>query len=112
VSKQPLEDLVVDTFKEVLDLRTHPGSGNLRGDGDVGPTSFSIYETVQLGFECKDKAGNSHSVPGKEWNKAKVQLGRRGLDPVFVTRNSQGEVLVHMDISLLKLLTEMIKEEH
>jgi hypothetical protein len=110
VSKQILEDIVVDTFADILNLRTHPETGNLRGDGDVGPKSFSVSALIQLGFECKDKAGKSHSVPGTEWKKAKTQLSRRGLDPVFVTRNSESEILVHMDISLLKLLVEIIQD--
>lgn len=110
MSKQALEQYVMDTLGEVLNLRMHPGSGNLRGDGDLGPAAFAISSAIQLGFECKDKAGDSHSVPTGEWKKAKVQLGRRGLDPVFVTRNSNDEVLVHMDISVLKLFIELFNE--
>ena len=46
----------------------------------------------------------SHSVPAADWKKAKIQIGKRGLDPIFVTRNNKQEVLIHLDISVFKNL--------
>jgi hypothetical protein len=107
---EALEQIVIDTFEDVLKLNKNPGSGNLRGDGDVGPATLSLNDTIKLGFECKDKGSMSHTVLDNEWQKAKLQLTRRGLDPVFVTRNKADEVLVHMSLDLLKLLMELINE--
>jgi len=110
MGKQALEMIIMDELGELLGLRYNPGSGSVRGDGDLSPKVQDVNATVTLGFECKDRGVVSHTVPTADWEKAKVQIGRRGLDPVFVTRNSKQEVLVHLDIKLFKNLLEQILE--
>jgi len=110
MSKQALEQIVMDELGDLLGLRYNPGSGSVRGDADLSPKVHDINSTVTLGFECKDRNVSAHSVPTGEWNKAKIQIGRRGLDPVFVTRNNKQEVLVHLDMKIFKNLLEQILE--
>ncbi|MAG50215.1 hypothetical protein CL621_01080 [archaeon] len=110
MSKQALEQIVMDELGELLGLKFNPGSGNVFGDGDLSP-KYKGDSPVQLGFECKDRNVSSHSVPTKDWNKAKIQIGRRGLSPIFVTRNNKKEVMIHMDMSLFKNLLEIILDK-
>lgn len=110
MGKQALEQIVMEELGELLGLRYNPGSGSVRGDGDLSP-QYATDSPVQLGFECKDRAVKAHSVPTAEWNKAKVQIGKRGLDPIFVTRNVDKEVMVHLDIDVFKNLLEIALEK-
>ena len=109
--KQALEQIVMDELGELLNLRYTPGSGSVRGDADVVPKATDSSCPVQVGFECKDRGVASHSVPAAEWKKAKMQISRQGLDPVFVTRNKDREVLVHLEMSAFRNLLEMILEK-
>ena len=112
MGKQALEQIVMDELGELLGLRYNPGSGSVRGDGDLSPKAPDVDDVLTLGFECKDRAVKSHSVPTAEWNKAKIQIGRRGLDPVFVTRNVDKEVLVHLDMKVFRNLLELIQDKY
>ena len=103
MSKQALEQIVMDELGELLGLKYNPGSGSVFGDGDLSP-KYKDDSPIQLGFECKDRNVASHSVPASDWKKAKIQIGKRGLDPIFVTRNNKKEVLVHLDINVFKNL--------
>jgi len=107
MSKQALEQIVMDELGELLGLKFNPGSGSVFGDGDLSP-KYKESTPVQFGFECKDRNVPSHSVPAADWKKAKIQIGKRGLDPIFVTRNNKQEVLVHLDISVFKNLLYLV----
>ena len=109
MSKQALEQIVMEELGELLGLKFNPGSGNVFGDGDLSP-KYREDSPVQLGFECKDRAVRSHTVPNADWKKAKIQIGKRGLDPIFVTRNVNHEVMIHMDMAVFKNLLEIIRE--
>lgn len=111
MSKQALEQIVMDELGELLGLRYNPGSGSVRGDGDLSPKTPDVDDVITMGFECKDRAVKSHSVPTAEWKKAKIQIGRRGLDPVFVTRNIDKEVMVHLDMKVFRNLLELVLEK-
>tara|TARA_Y100000034_G_scaffold136729_1_gene215278 strand:- start:4154 stop:4489 length:336 start_codon:yes stop_codon:yes gene_type:complete len=110
MGKQALEQIVMAELGDLLGLRYNPGSGSVRGDGDLSPL-YKDNSPVQLGFECKDRDVASHSVPTADWKKAKVQIQRRGLDPIFVTRNNKKEVMIHLEINVFKNLLELILEK-
>jgi len=112
MSKQALEQQVYDLLGDILNLKMNPGSGNKRGDGDLSPKQLNNNGTFKFGFECKDKNVDSHTVPRGEWKKAKNQLEQRGLEPIFVTRNAEGEILVHFDINLFKDIVVELKENY
>ena len=111
MSKQALEQIVMDELGELLGLKFNPGSGSVFGDGDLSP-KYREDSPVQLGFECKDHAVKSHSVNAADWKKAKVQIKGRSLDPIFVTRNKELEIMVHMELPLFKNLIEQIIDNY
>lgn len=95
-TRQSLELYVLENAGP-LKVRLTSGSGNQLGDGDIKPTHKGNSHTPELGFEMKDRSTSpSHSVPSRDWEKAKTQIKLNGAIPVFVTRNSQGEVLAHL----------------
>ncbi len=108
MSKQALEQIIMDSLGDLLGLKYNPGSGSVNGDGDLSPKANIVDFPLQLGFEAKDHAVRSHSVSAADWNKAKVQIHGRGLDPVFVTRNKNFEVMVHLELSLFQNIIEQV----
>tara|TARA_B100001964_G_C13703957_1_gene367297 strand:+ start:54 stop:446 length:393 start_codon:yes stop_codon:yes gene_type:complete len=110
--KQALEQIIMDSVGEILRLRFNPGSGSVRGDADLSPKDLISDFPLQLGFECKDHAVKSHSVNAADWKKAKVQIKGRSLDPIFVTRNKELEIMVHMELPLFKNLIEQIIDNY
>lgn len=93
--RQSLEDRILEDLEE-LGYRGTSGSGNKLGDADVKPIYRKIGQ-LQFGFECKDRSTQDHhGVPAAAWRKARSQILAQGYDPVFVTRNSKGEILAHL----------------
>ena len=112
MSKKALEQIVMDALGDLLGLQYNPGSGSVRGDGDLSPKDKILDFPLQLGFEAKDHAVRSHSVSAADWKKAKIQIRSRGLDPIFVTRNKNFEVMVHLEMPLFKNMIEQIIENY
>jgi len=76
--------------------RATSGSGSRLGDGDIKPKTIQVGE-VQFGFECKDRPSqNHHGMSTSAWKKAKRQISAAGFEPVFITRNSSGEIVAHL----------------
>lgn len=93
--RQALEARILEDLKG-LGYRGTSGSGNQLGDGDVKSFYINIGHT-QFGFECKDRGVQEHhGVSAADWKKAKLQIRAAGFDPVFVTRNKNGEILAHI----------------
>ena len=107
--RQALEEYIL-AFLEDLGYRGTAGSGNKLGDGDVKPRSIQ-QDKRQFGFECNARNDTSHSVATADWNKAKLQIQLLGLSPVFVTRNSAGEVLVHLKFEEFFSMMEELEEK-
>jgi len=106
--RQALEDRILEDLRE-FGYRGTSGSGNKLGDGDIKP--FHIDRgVVQFGFECKDNTKKEHhGMPKADWNKAKSQIAAAGFDPVFVTRNSNFEIVAHLQWdSFIELLDKAL----
>lgn len=112
MGKQALEQIIMDTLGDLLKLQYNPGSGSVRGDGDLSPKDNIVDFPLQLGFEAKDHAVKSHSVSAADWKKAKIQIQGRGLDPVFVTRNKNLEIMIHLEMPLFKNMIEQIIDNY
>jgi len=106
---QALEERIFEDLEE-FGYRYTSGSGNKLGDADVKPTSSHQGE-LEFSFECKDRPSQRHhGVPAADWKKAKQQILSSGYDPAFVTRNSEGEILVHIQWNDFLLLLNHIYE--
>lgn len=108
-ARQALEERILEDL-EPIGYRGTAGSGNKLNDGDV-KARYIDSELLQFGFECKDRSTQAHhGVPAADWKKAKLQIRSAGFDPIFVTRNSKGEILAHLlwddFIALLELVTK------
>ena len=65
-------------------------SGQARGDGDVIAGPFMV--------ENKYRSTEGFSVSKKDFDKAKKQAAKQGLDLIFCRQNVHGETIVCMDV--------------
>jgi len=113
-NKQALEVRVLSSAEfNNVPLEFTPGSGNVRGDGDLR-MPFNLELPVRVGFECKDSPSGvrkNHTVPWKEWEKAQQQIVRSS-DTVaaFVTGVQGKGDMVHMALDDFMNLLGIIYE--
>jgi len=116
--KQALEARVMSAGRAwSLPFQYNPGSGNVRGDGDLR-MPFDSALPLRIGVECKDSPSGvrkNHTVPWKEWEKAQQQIVRSSSDTiaVFVTGVQGKGDMVHLRLDdFMEIVGKLFEAHH